>query len=166
MTPENAIRQSRIDCVVHPSKRRRAGALALNLFVIAGMIERQSRAIDLSVRRYSCPRCPIDCISIQQRDVTDGRKLVIDILGVGAQRPPPIPAEITGAGITRTGGITKTDSLALAPACLQTPRSDRRGPNCRCADRDPLFVALSVQDRKRVGNECVSTCRSRWSPDP
>src|SRR3546814_15521841 len=29
----------------------------------------------------------------------------------------------------------------------------------------PIAEALS-SDERRVGNACVSTCRSRWSPDP
>src|SRR3546814_19034726 len=28
------------------------------------------------------------------------------------------------------------------------------------------FFALDRSEARRVGQECVSTCRSRWSPDP
>src|SRR3546814_17439688 len=29
----------------------------------------------------------------------------------------------------------------------------------------PLFLDYSRSEERRVGKECVSTCRSRWSPD-
>src|SRR3546814_14809978 len=29
---------------------------------------------------------------------------------------------------------------------------------------DPLVTLLSRSEERRVGKECVSTCRSRWSP--
>src|SRR3546814_12815545 len=28
----------------------------------------------------------------------------------------------------------------------------------------PLFILVARSDERRVGKECVSTCRSRWSP--
>src|SRR3546814_14873203 len=31
-------------------------------------------------------------------------------------------------------------------------------------DEDPPGVTLVSSDERRVGKECVSTCRSRWSP--
>src|SRR3546814_11433720 len=31
-------------------------------------------------------------------------------------------------------------------------------------DRRPYLVALIRSEERRVGKECVSTCRSRWSP--
>src|SRR3546814_2734837 len=34
------------------------------------------------------------------------------------------------------------------------------GGSCRV----PLTVAASRSEERRVGKECVSTCRSRWSP--
>src|SRR3546814_2291068 len=50
----------------------------------------------------------------------------------------------------------------------------RRDPHQRHRDEEgilpPQFVAeIAKEDRseeRRVGKECVSTCRSRWSPDP
>src|SRR3546814_13428580 len=32
--------------------------------------------------------------------------------------------------------------------------------------RDGLAAARGRSEERRVGKECVSTCRSRWSPDP
>src|SRR3546814_9038164 len=50
------------------------------------------------------------------------------------------PATITGTG--KDGRITKDDVVAAAQKGGSTARSEER----------------------RVGKECVSTCRSRWSP--
>src|SRR3546814_12732775 len=34
-------------------------------------------------------------------------------------------------------------------------------------DAPPFFLEYAWRsEERRVGNECVSTCRSRWSPDP
>src|SRR3546814_16753236 len=34
----------------------------------------------------------------------------------------------------------------------------------RCSDGDYLIGANQRSEERRVGKECVSTCRSRWSP--
>src|SRR3546814_15647090 len=37
-----------------------------------------------------------------------------------------------------------------------------------CLSLDPFLVDVCIQrsEERRVGKECVSTCRSRWSPYP
>src|SRR3546814_14475952 len=47
------------------------------------------------------------------------------------------------------GAFTSVESVAWSIALLLDPRAD----------------ALRSEER-RVGKECVSTCRFRWSPDP
>src|SRR3546814_12730488 len=43
--------------------------------------------------------------------------------------------------------------------------SCRRRYVARCAPNQALLSAtLGSSEERRVGNECVSTCRSRWSP--
>src|SRR3546814_19445506 len=47
------------------------------------------------------------------------------------------------------------------------PRQDRHLVPGGGLDRRPHVVAVAGNDRseeRRVGKECVSTCRSRWSP--
>src|SRR3546814_18669608 len=34
------------------------------------------------------------------------------------------------------------------------------------AEKQKLGLAADRSEERRVGKECVSTCRSRWSPDP
>src|SRR3546814_12018793 len=48
--------------------------------------------------------------------------------------------------------------LALGTLLLRAHRSMVR------ADAEHLQPALARSDERRVGKECVSSCRSRWSP--
>src|SRR3546814_12957406 len=43
---------------------------------------------------------------------------------------------------------------------------ERLGAGTRCADgaREPCHPLSLRSEERRVGKECVSTCRSRWSP--
>src|SRR3546814_18867943 len=44
---------------------------------------------------------------------------------------------------------------------------ERRKGELQCdveADREPCDTPEARSDERRVGKECVSTCRSRWSP--
>src|SRR3546814_19938343 len=36
--------------------------------------------------------------------------------------------------------------------------------SCHCFIKDAQFAAQGRSEERRVGKECVSTCRSRWSP--
>src|SRR3546814_9200226 len=54
----------------------------------------------------------------------------------------------------------------IVPAAPQSSRikENRSPPNPACApDREGRFTSFRSEER-RVGKECVSTCRSRWSP--
>src|SRR3546814_11861952 len=56
--------------------------------------------------------------------------------------------------------------LGAAAAMLNT-RIEGGGEDAAVAKRalERLFVEYSrISDERRVGKECVSTCRSRWSP--
>src|SRR3546814_18134242 len=46
------------------------------------------------------------------------------------------------------------DRIAPSPATLPAAPTARHGDNCQRSEE------------RRVGKECVSTCRSRWSPYP
>src|SRR3546814_16374831 len=41
-------------------------------------------------------------------------------------------------------------------------RPETRSP--RTAERQPVRHLVARSDERRVGKECVSTCRSRWAP--
>src|SRR3546814_1762844 len=68
----------------------------------------------------------------------------------------------------QAGGSLAEDGVTLpvadAPTCL-----DARGPLGNAATVKALALpggsaAVARSEERRVGKECVSTCRSRWSP--
>src|SRR3546814_11862854 len=65
--------------------------------------------------------------------------------GLPAKRPTTLPERQRAA---RAGRPTRSIF------CGKARRSGKRGPRC-CRTRS---------EERRVGKECVSTCRSRWSP--
>src|SRR3546814_11854953 len=58
--------------------------------------------------------------------------------------------------------LSRYKSLELNRNCLPDKRGSVAAP---AATRGTLFSADRSEER-RVGKECVSTCRSRWSPYP
>src|SRR3546814_19355298 len=83
---------------------------------------------------------------------------------------PAMIASVTGL----EGGITgahrtwlATDGSDKAP--IETPRramGDLLGHAVRFGASGEVMAAGERSEERRVGKECVSTCRSRWSPDP
>src|SRR3546814_14460320 len=61
---------------------------------------------------------------------------------------------------------------ALAPYCLGGPfgqlldaEAERIGTSsCQAFETEGLTGSSARSEERRVGKECVSTCRSRWSP--
>src|SRR3546814_14809693 len=53
-----------------------------------------------------------------------------------------------------------------APPCLRRVRALEEAGFIRGyhADLDPEKLGFERSEERRVGKECVSTCRSRWSP--
>src|SRR3546814_19486606 len=70
-------------------------------------------------------------------------------------------------GQARGVEVAFLDAVGVA---LTNPRLGVRVRRWTCADGDALAVALAHvgprSEERRVGKECVSTCRSRWSPYP
>src|SRR3546814_20829488 len=76
-----------------------------------------------------------------------------------------VTAAFDGGRLTSDGGV-----LVLAQA-ERTMGICRRLAECIADPRDPSRVVHRLEDilrseERRVGKECVSTCRSRWSPYP
>src|SRR3546814_3347482 len=71
------------------------------------------------------------------------------------QRFERILHELFGFGVERRGRFVE--------------QQERRAAQQRAGDRDALPLAArqarTRSEERRVGKECVSTCRSRWSPD-
>src|SRR3546814_11755559 len=74
----------------------------------------------------------------------------------------------------RQGKFCLRPQSAFACDCAAATAADSRGPFRRCsisANSTPeqsFHIGVFCHDRRseerRVGKECVSTCRSRWSP--
>src|SRR3546814_1838189 len=65
---------------------------------------------------------------------------------------------------TRCALVTGVQTCAL-PICLTARqlRGLRPAPSTACVTRRTMLFDTRSEER-RVGKECVSTCRSRWSP--
>src|SRR3546814_4882348 len=71
---------------------------------------------------------------------------------------------------TRCALVTGVQTCAL-PICAATGHLGQQSSGCRIAHRDRLVGGYPRavdrrprSEERRVGKECVSTCRSRWSP--
>src|SRR3546814_1309396 len=51
------------------------------------------------------------------------------------------------------------------PGAGQIDRLKRHFARADLFDERPIGLAIGRSEERRVGKECVSTCRSRWSPD-
>src|SRR3546814_11322212 len=87
------------------------------------------------------PRGALDSHTINSVSVTNAPWIANGAVGLNAGLVAVIGAR--GSGKTALADLIAAGGLALSPH-LNERRSDER----------------------RVGKECVSTCESRWSPDP
>src|SRR3546814_17250641 len=65
------------------------------------------------------------------------------------------------------GGLAVGDKVNLVPVgsqCFAQFRSDYTASTKGGITYDTDFHVLQRSEERRVGKECVSTCRSRWSP--
>src|SRR3546814_17922531 len=85
---------------------------------------------------------------------------VVEIEGL---TPIPRAADhVAGLAALRSRVLTVIDcsaSIGLGRSCIDGPREAIVGET----DGHPSALLVRSEER-RVGNECVSTCRSRWSP--
>src|SRR3546814_3823328 len=67
---------------------------------------------------------------------------------------------------TRCALVTGVQTCALPISSPDCPpgNSPRQNPNAASSAWVPAHSPLSRSEERRVGKECVSTCRSRWSP--
>src|SRR3546814_12638589 len=111
-----------------------------------------------SVHVHPAPICRPsldDCSRKKRRAPTVSRRF--SLVRRLTRRPAPESAEAraTGGAAGARGGAeasTKAD-------CRRAGQCEDWGANCRTA----AFASQRSEER-RVGKECVSTCRSRWSP--
>src|SRR3546814_12081005 len=90
-----------------------------------------------------------------------------------------IPTQSGGALVTLSSGVYRLDldSPGLEPRltllCIADPQPGNRANEARCDVLGQLWLGTMQNnigdegersEERRVGKECVSTCRSRWSP--
>src|SRR3546814_4580367 len=117
------------------------------------------------VNRFSCLLCCLFFVSSRRRHtrcalVTGVQTCALPISGEhasGGHQPQSKRALALGEG--RGGRKCPHDSTVSARLIYCS--------RCACPLRPPLIRRVSAVQRseeRRVGKECVSTCRSRWSP--
>src|SRR3546814_12963134 len=82
----------------------------------------------------------------------------------GLTTPGPIAALASGTNADQAAKPPKKARQTVAPTATGMRRLRRRQEEEAGRER---FIVISFSGRseeRRVGKECVSTCRSRWSP--
>src|SRR3546814_4375912 len=103
---------------------------------------KQKTAYEMRISDWSSDVCSSDLAEMQQRALTRPFR--------GQREAALIPEPVVGHQLARDA---------------REPRFDREGDEDLAVHRRRLrFVRRS--EERRVGKECVSTCRSRWSPYP
>src|SRR3546814_4297591 len=88
---------------------------------------------------------------------------------VAALLPADVPIFECGVGLNTQKPIFSTASDALVQELLVYARAERgddavdKNIDIKIPDLDIAMIRGRSEER-RVGKECVSTCRSRWSP--
>src|SRR3546814_13986672 len=70
---------------------------------------------------------------------------IVLVVGPPAEAPPPSADDLDALLLDRLATLSVKDAAAAVAESLNLPRKQR-------------------SEERRVGKECVSTCRSRWSP--
>src|SRR3546814_13369351 len=85
---------------------------------------------------------------------------------VGAKGQDPFRAEGEIGGIAFAGNVQATVAKPLLTVGVeQREVALARAANGLLYPTDPALAAVGARsEERRVGKECVSTCRSRWSP--
>src|SRR3546814_18012788 len=98
------------------------------------------------------------------RQRTDG--VQIDSTGQTLTDQRRIDAFVNSHAAERLGRIlVELNAAVVANGDLLAPIEQRRGEiGAEATHRDNLGTAIHRSEERRVGKECVSTCRSRWSP--
>src|SRR3546814_16685965 len=86
-------------------------------------------------------------------------------IGKGGWRAPPGGGEIRPPSSTRRASASEESKQALVDTILVSFRQPMRSAlvDNELSVRYELLRSVRSEER-RVGKECVSTCRSRWSP--
>src|SRR3546814_13044621 len=76
----------------------------------------------------------------------------------------PVRANLEDFSATDIGILGSAYFLGFAAGCLYGPRLIRRAGHIRAFTALVAIASCVRSEERRVGQECVCTCRSRWSP--
>src|SRR3546814_17003146 len=106
-------------------------------------------------------------------DAMVARTLILDLFDTGD------PQEFSVADLVRAGAAFGIEAPGIRTALTRLKSEARVRPTARGrytigANAEPLQRRIlgwrtrldGRSEERRVGKECVSTCRSRWSPSP
>src|SRR3546814_14207223 len=71
--------------------------------------------------------------------------------------------DAAAVGLNQPADLAVEGARKGAAFVAEQPRADQSRGDRRAIDHDEL-AACARSEERRVGKECVSTCRSRWSP--
>src|SRR3546814_13539725 len=105
----------------------------------------------------------IDHVNIRTPDVAATLGFFRDVLEMTVT-PPPGRSSISDSGWVLDGNGHA--AIHVGSTSLAFPGDDKQAAVASRGSGAVHHVALNRSEERRVGKECVSTCRSRWSPDP
>src|SRR3546814_17790158 len=88
----------------------------------------------------------------------------VDVFDIEVDTRDPQEFIDTVARISPTFGGINLEDIA-APACFEIERALIERCDIPVFHDDQHGTAIVRSEERRVGKECVSTCRYRWSPD-
>src|SRR3546814_11780601 len=100
----------------------------------------------MRISDWSSDVCSSDLVDLPEAEF----RAALEGIGV----PAPWPAVLSESSAKSATGALFDDSRTLS-ALIGRPTTPLA---------DSVKVALARSEERRVGKECVSTCRSRWSP--
>src|SRR3546814_17103397 len=74
--------------------------------------------------------------------------------------------DVDGERIRLVGRVLDGDGEPAGDAMIEIWQADPQGRYAHPADTRGANMAFRRSEARRVGKECVRTCRSRWAPDP
>src|SRR3546814_12556175 len=101
------------------------------------------------------------------RDLTEVGGFELETAGVLREGRKFWALARTGQSVSLKGRDRVDGYLLLATACDGTLATTAQFTSVRVVCKNTLSIALGDRsEERRVGKECVRTCRARWAPEP
>src|SRR3546814_4151404 len=114
---------------------------------------KKKTAYEMGISDWSSDMCSADLIDDELKDLPEGPEREAGIARIHAE----VAAE--REAVLAAGGL-----FVLATERHESRRIDNQLRGRSGRQGDPGLSKFYRSEERRVGKECVSTCRSRWSP--